>query len=440
MHRLATGKHVSIVGLGSSITVGAGGDAVLANGTITGPWPGYLYQFGRWIREAFPAANASLVNAAVSATHQSVFSACLHTMVPETVDLLVAEVGLSQHFCDPHYAAVPAVERIIRAALQYPKQPAIILMQAYGWEQSSNGVQGNQGSFYDNIENVLNVQASYYGLPVVSVRSGMWHLMAQNRTGFKVGSRVSDHPELVDELFYFDGIHPNGRTGHRYMSEMLQFLIQTTVVGLHIQPWAGDWEEAPAGSAVPPPIISGNWEKKASVCNLKKDFEKFVVEASSFSWVNEHPDAPNSAAEKWGWVALHPGSYADILVDTVINGAASTGSDALNTSDKESIVLLGHMKSYEHMGQARVECIANCTCEPTIFNSLWETKASVMDLHSFKVKEHPWCRIRVTVLDATSNPTGEHKIKLSGIIVVPSGTWVVEGSKYFYTEQTSLAV
>ncbi|KDD72119.1 hypothetical protein H632_c3839p0, partial [Helicosporidium sp. ATCC 50920] len=80
-----------------------------------------------------------------------------------------------------------------------------------------------------------------------------------------------------------------------------------------------------------------------------------------------------------------------------------------------SIVSLLYLKSYQHMGQARVECVKGCTCAPTVVDAHHGTPASQTYLHTFEASPHKDCRIRVTVLEGSNS--GEHKFKVIGAVL-----------------------
>eukprot|EP00887_Chlorella_sp_A99_P006012 scaffold27.g6012.t1 len=247
--------------------------------------------------------------------------------------------------------------------------------------------------------------------------------MRTNQSGFRVDADARDvaNQQQRDAFMYADDIHPFGPTGHRYLAELLIGLTQTATGGLLAAPW-GVAEEAALAEPLPPPMIPGNAEKHSTVCMLRKQFGPTVVNASGFSWVNERPQAVNVNQQKWGWVAKVGGATADILLDTRSSDKDSNTS-AAGAQELKNQALIGYMASYEHMGQARVECVANCSCNATQFDALWSVRASVMQFHPVLVTQHEACRLRVTVLNETRDPGGGKKIKLSGLIVLPPEAW-----------------
>lgn len=125
-----------------------------------------------------------------------------------------------------------------------------------------------------------------------------------------------------------------------------------------------------------------------------------------FAWRNERPQADAAGSrqhEKWGWIGERPGAWAELEVDTsselqvpqrsgryrcyfllrAISAchrmfflslqrpahdlcAPARPSDRPSPSQGElrrdaNEVLLAHLRSYQHNGRARVECVAGCT-------------------------------------------------------------------------------
>lgn len=51
----------------------------------------------------------------------------------------------------------------------------------------------------------------------------------------------------------------------------------------------------------------------------------------------------------------------------------------------EASIYLTHLKSYEGMGTASVECVSGCKCGKTLLDGTWETQSSLMQNLIFKV-------------------------------------------------------
>ncbi|KAL4432396.1 hypothetical protein ABPG77_001695 [Micractinium sp. CCAP 211/92] len=474
--KLLAGEPTVVAAVGGSISVGRG-SATQGKGIDT-DWPSYLDQFAAWLGAAFPKSRPQLVNKAQSGSTSNIFDACAEIMVPQDADIVVVEFAMNdgtQVDCSRDGSGtVPArasFERLLRKLQALPNRPAVIVLNSYSF------IRGAMGSYLKNAENEMAIIAAYYGLPTLSVRAAVFHQMLRNQKGYQVDRVRTEVLEesQPDELFLFDISHPYGPTGHRYMAELLIGLTQLTAGSLQARPLQAAEHEL-ASEPLPPPIIPGNYDKKAASCLMSRRFEGVVVEKKGFKWVNERPDAESENDEKWGWIGSKPGDYVVLGLDSrsssdgagdsasvedallpVLNRRAYVILDSYNhkrgpvtaplnvtaimaglpdaeASDKEaaaapaeqseSQILIGHLASYEGMGRAKVECISGCTCEPNVLDGWWERHASLQVMHTIRVSEHPKCRIKLTVLDESSGEgkAAGHKVKLTAALVLAGTT------------------
>jgi hypothetical protein len=79
------------------------------------------------------------------------------------------------------------------------------------------------------------------------------------------------------------------------------------------------------------------------------------------------------------------------------------------------LLQLAHLKSYEHMGQARIACAKGCTCNATTLDAHHSDRTSQTFLHGVMVSQAPQCVVSITVLPETHS--GEHKFKVTGAMV-----------------------
>ena len=79
-------------------------------------------------------------------------------------------------------------------------------------------------------------------------------------------------------------------------------------------------------------------------------------------------------------------------------------------------VALDHLTSWRGMGRARIECVAGCTCAPTVLDGhLPDERASLRSMHTFEVSTLAKCALRLTVLNESRS--GEHRVYLMRIAV-----------------------
>ncbi|KAI3436519.1 hypothetical protein D9Q98_005936 [Chlorella vulgaris] len=412
--RLVAGDKIRVVAVGASITSGAGGREW--PGTQTN-WPGYVTQFADWLRAAFPAANASVHNAGMAGTFSGVFAQCFDTLIPEADVYILEQTTFDgtepdRCYCKSHYVDTPVqlgIERLIRRMLKQEHQPAVVMVNPYGYRFPNREV------YQRSIENQVQVMAQFYGLPMASLRAAAWRNMLSGKNGFDVSTSVKLYgkEELPADNYplYFDQVHPWGPTGHRMLAELLIRVVQATAAGLDIQPRGQLEAELPREDLVPP-MTAGNYETNTSFCWLGDDFHGLIDKAEGFAWINERPEATERKAQKWGFVATEPDSYLEFAIDSRV---ASSAEDSRNR------VVLSYLASYDSsMGIAGVECVAGCQCEATEIDSLWEQQASMLMTAEFAATQHRQCRVRVTVRKKTSGKG--HKFKLAGVMVLPAGT------------------
>jgi hypothetical protein len=79
------------------------------------------------------------------------------------------------------------------------------------------------------------------------------------------------------------------------------------------------------------------------------------------------------------------------------------------------LVELAHLRSYEHMGRARIKCESGCTCEDLIMEAHQTDRNSQTFLQHVYVSQASQCVVSVTVLPESSS--GEHKFKVMGAMV-----------------------
>lgn len=82
------------------------------------------------------------------------------------------------------------------------------------------------------------------------------------------------------------------------------------------------------------------------------------------------------------------------------------------------------------MGKAKVECVNNCKCGPVEeLDFLWQEHSSQAGIHKIEAEQHGACEVRITVLNATSDLGGGHKVKLLGLMVAEAGKVYLQGAQ-----------
>jgi hypothetical protein len=134
--------------------------------------------------------NVSIYNGAVAGTLSTFMSACVRNHLPEDVDLVLVEYAVNDlpgHLLDSDQRM--GFERLLRKVLNYPKRPAVVLVNTYQWFNV-------KGSYWGNVEADFSEYASYYGLPTVSLKAAAHELMDTGADGFWVNTtRVAALPD-----------------------------------------------------------------------------------------------------------------------------------------------------------------------------------------------------------------------------------------------------
>ena len=77
---------------------------------------------------------------------------------------------------------------------------------------------------------------------------------------------------------------------------------------------------------------------------------------------------------------------------------------------------IGHLKSYEHMGQALVSCISGCVCEPTVFDGHNPASFASQEFWAYvAVTQSPQCVFEVASLSLTKS--GQNKVKVTSLLL-----------------------
>jgi len=157
-----------------------------------------------------------------------------------------------------------------------------------------------------------------------------------------------------------------------------------------------------------------------------------LVESKGFAF-SEYQQHGNTTKHKPGWIAADVGSSMDVLLDTRFTAPANSSSAAPRFEVPRqraggvskrgalppgmSALVVGFLRSYEHMGRASLTCVKGCNCAPTVIDAHNPETVSVLELHEVPVTASSACVVRLEVLKESSSPGGEHKFKLIQIAV-----------------------
>ncbi|PRW59533.1 hypothetical protein C2E21_1609 [Chlorella sorokiniana] len=396
--RLLQGESLSVTVLGGSCTY---------------EWPGtesWATHTFRWIKDTFPKAQHRLKNSAIPATPSSYMSLCSAWHVPDDVELVFVEYNVN----DLQGIQLPyrkAHERLLRKLLALPKRPAVVELLIYRWpgvrvEGYTEGWEDLKSPFrYYVGDDEHTALANFYALPLLTGRSLLWPLMTLKEPNLTTqGWNWQPYQENLD--------HPNAR-GQALYADMVIEWMQQTLEDLTLHPLEPADDEEAQEQTLLPPLYKGNFAAKTNTCLMGDQFSAVVKRHKGFAFVDEgKPGKP-----KTGWVATQPGSWLEFDVNTK-EAAAEAGQPTI-------AVAVAHLTSYAHMGQANVTCITGCTCPDVTIEGHQPEHHSQTVLTNVDVSTAEVCRMRVSVLPTSTSPDGEHKVKLSGVVLSEVAGWTI---------------
>jgi len=209
---------MSIVGGSISACHGAGNDPLSPTC--------YPSRFFTWWNEVFPHPASELTNGAMRRTSSPYFSFCQAHHVPDITDLVIVELD-SDDTADAD--TLENFERLIRALLIRPDQPAVIILGHFSPQiQDQNGYLGP--------DHWHNVVAQFYDVPYLTSKPLLYnHYMTD--------------PNYVLRKYYADPVLANP-TGHGMLADVLISYFQSRICAA----WAsavGTSHETILGPGVP---------------------------------------------------------------------------------------------------------------------------------------------------------------------------------------------
>lgn len=121
-----------------------------------------------------------------------------------------------------------------------------------------------------------------------------------------------------------------------------------------------------------------------------------------FKWVDEGKRTP-----KWGFVGKTPGDTLEI--DVPVQGRK-----------QQLIIGIGFLMSYQHMGQAQLECVAGCSCRRREYSYHHPYGISITGwriVEAQRDESADVCTVRVSILERTASDPPEHKVKVTAVMI-----------------------
>ncbi|GFR51942.1 hypothetical protein Agub_g14463 [Astrephomene gubernaculifera] len=343
--------------------------------------------FSNWLG-SIAKANVTFVNGAVAGTPSSYMAMCLNVHLPRDMDLVFLEYVWNDLYQDRliNNQVVMNMERLIRRILNFPRRPAVVLMQV-----AIVGDHMETAPFYRTSEDLEGALAAFYDASYLSMRNALYPLAVMHPTaGYSWNETFINH-------------HP-GDAGHKIMADMAAYMIQQAAISIVLNPIS--YPELSVHSLpLAAPMYPGNEIPPGVVCSSGRSFTEHVLSNLGWEWRNEGtPWKP-----KWGFVTYTPGSKLTLRVNTLRPAIDPTARIP---------VLIHYLSSYDKMGTALLTCSAGCVCDPKEVDATSERRVSQVFFAQIKASQSETCDVTVTLLQKTSS--GGYHFKVSGVVVSAS--------------------
>ena len=447
--KLRSGRAITVVTLGSSVTDGSHGNFFSSRDAVFGtgvralsdsdktwcPPQGACTQEGsvrdlmEYINTSWPHVNHTLINLGKAGASLDYFlSACAGGRLPHTADLLVFQNHMDKATCGENagcagQAGVSVVEQLHHRldstlSTDSDTHPIPLVVMSYLWvtdplDDVSSWAVGNnrrkcggptwphrmESSLREpSLEDHLLPAAAYYGWSALSLRNAMWAGLRDHDLG-----RLNVTECEYASIFLGDQIHPS-HAGMRFMGDALVALLRSSLAAY--QPDALQYAHRPSS-----PFTAGTWSWGRRSCTDAAHFNPH----SAYGWeyvesenAVDHATNTTRRIAKPGFVATRAGASAVIVVSTRFPHV-----DRRATSE----VRVHYLTSYEHMGDAVVSCVDGCKCDPTRLVGTVTELISVTAHTILNVTQSTRCNLRFEVVASSKGS----KFKLLFLeVVAPS--------------------
>ncbi|KDD71592.1 hypothetical protein H632_c4729p0, partial [Helicosporidium sp. ATCC 50920] len=104
------------------------------------------------------------------------------------------------------------------------------------------------------------------------------------------------------------------------------------------------------------------------------------------------------------------------------HAAAAPGPGELRAAD----VSLAVVRSWHEYGEALIECVEGCRCQPSVLDAAWGNPSTQSYISTFRVTEHERCVVRLTVQPSRYDPP-RTKFEVRALLVSPPGAVLSTG-------------
>ena len=176
---------------------------------------------------------------------------------------------------------------------------------------------------------------------------------------------------------------------------------------------SGPSAAASAAVVLPTPYYGAEgFAMESSVCARGEQLSRYV-EASELGGFNLTDEGRGKG--KLGYLAVGVGKSLSLCLPWPMEGASTK---------PPQVLWLGFLRSYEHMGRARLHCDGQCSCTPDVIDAHdIKDGVSVTDVRRLPLrparraadKADGCCRVHLHISAGTSS--GEHKFKLMSLLL-----------------------
>ena len=445
---LSRGERISVAAVGGSITAGSS----YAAGSGSAATFLYHRKVAMALDARFPVtAGHGHLNGGVPGTGPTYMEHCVHDHLPSDVQLVLLEYAVNT---DRRPAAF---ERLLRTILLHPRRPALIVVNAHRWravrphdgrtdkcwhknwpvDMAKNRTQwlaqsaGRRRDVSDLLaadEDAIYELCRHYNVPLVSMRAA---LVDAVRSG-----------TIAIPTFMNDCKHPTG-VGHTFLAQLILHRLlhapgasSDADAATHAADAAALSEsssssrdsssnlcatsQAPAQLASPYNRGEGR-EMASSVCARGDQLARYLDRSarSEFNLTDE-----GRGKGKLGYVAFGVGK----AISFCLPWPSRSGADGGGRRKPPSVLWIGFLRSYEHMGRARVTCSGACSCAADVIDGHdIKDGVSVTDVRRIGLRPNrgilgaalgasdECCRVRLEIASGTTS--GEHKFKVMSLLL-----------------------
>ena len=216
VQKAKNGEDLTVVGLGGSITQGAG-----VGWSEDQHYTRYINRVGAYLQKQFPSIKVNVINAGIGATSSLLGKSRMQAQVlSHNPDLVIVDFTTNDGSDDERYNY--SYEAIIRTLLEQQVATVAVMFGPVKSTEYNNGVYIKSG----NCVNVHLPILQYYDVPVINYYDATWDYLDSNGDGQNTAEDIAQWTALE-----YDYIHPNF-AGHLLSANAIGYYLQTVIDGV----------------------------------------------------------------------------------------------------------------------------------------------------------------------------------------------------------------